>query len=275
MTDTNATPHKKRWWHLPPQMFGLARGTFLILAGTILILLSVGGAAGASKLEEDDQFCTNCHVASERTYYNRSRIAQDNRDLAVPDLASFHYVAALDSVSYDEFRCVDCHRGRQTILDRGTALVLGAYDGFIYATGGGSATEIERGEVHQPSIINSSCVECHTDTLLVLGFDNHFHNHLPEAETAHDRTGDLFVPEGLSFEDEQSLLDEGLVTVETEADCLTCHLAHVSIVGGERVQFLDEETKLQGCTECHEDNDLNIDLLEDGGSTEETTESEA
>ena len=275
MPELGESEQKKRWWRLPARILGLSRGTFLLVAGTILILLSVGGGVGASKLEENDKFCTNCHVASERTYYNRSRISLDKRDLDIPDLASFHYVAALNSVSYDKFRCVDCHRGRQTIIDRGTALVLGAYDGLIYATGGGSATEIEKGEVHQPGIINSSCVECHTDTLLILGFDNHFHNHLPDAETAHDRTGDLFVPEGLSFEDEQVLLDEGLVTVDTSTNCLTCHLAHVSIVGGERVQFLDDATKLEGCTACHEDNDLNIDLLEDGAPAEEEAESEA
>lgn len=275
MVDTPESKRKKRWWHLPARVLGLSRGTFLLLVGTILILLSVGGGVGASKVEENDKFCTSCHLAAERTYYNRSQIAQDSRDTTLPDLASFHYVAALDSVSYDEFRCVDCHRGRQTILDRGAALALGAYDGLIYATGGGSATEIEKGEVHQPWIITSSCVECHTDTLLILGFDNHYHNDLPDAETANKRTGDLFVPEGISFEEEQKLLDEGLMTSDTAVNCLTCHLAHVSIVGGERVQFIDDETKLEGCTDCHEDNDLNIDLLEDGTPDEEEPESEA
>ena len=271
MTDTpEVQPEKpKRRWRLPARVLGFSRGTFLILAGTIFILLSIGGGVGASKLEENDKFCTSCHLAAERTYYNRTQIAQDNRDTAIPDLASFHYVAALDSVSYDEFRCVDCHRGRQTILDRTAALALGAYDGLVYVTGGGSASEIEKGEVHQPWIINSSCTECHTDTLLVLGFDNHYHNNLPAAETAHDRSGDLFVPEGISFEDEQKLLDEGLTISDTDVDCLTCHLAHVSIIGGERVQFIDDATKLQGCTDCHVDNDLNIDLLDESASTEE------
>lgn len=241
----------------------LGRGPTLLLLGTLLLLLATGGGVGASVLEENDEFCTTCHLAPERTYYNRAQFAMDHQEEEIPDLATLHYVEALNNVNYDEFRCVDCHRGRQRVTDRAAALALGAYDGLVYLTGGGSTIDVESGEVHQRWIVNTSCEGCHEDALLVLGFDNHFHNYLPAAEDANERTGDLFVPEGTAFEDEQKLLDDGLQTHETEVDCLTCHRSHVQVIGGEQVQFIEEEVKLRGCTDCHEDNDLEIDLLEE------------
>lgn len=252
-------PRWRRW--LGP-LGGLGRGPLLMLAGTVLILLTAGGGVAASKLEENDRFCTSCHLAAERTYYNRAQFAMDHQDQSIPDLASAHYVYALNDPAEEAFRCVDCHRGRHTLPDRAAALALGAYDGLVYATGGGNPTEIERGEAHWPGLIESSCTDCHTETLLVLGFDNHFHNYLPVAEEAHQRTGDLFVPEETSFEDEQKLLADGLQIHETQATCLTCHQAHVSVVGGQRVQFVSEEARLTGCTQCHTDNGLEIGLQE-------------
>jgi hypothetical protein len=244
------------------------RGPTLMLIGTVLILLTAGVSVGASKLEENDQFCTNCHLAPERTYYNRAQFALDHQDEEIPDLSTFHYVQALNDPDDGEFRCVDCHRGRQNILHRGQALVIGAYDGMRYVFGGGSTTEIEKGEVHSPGLITASCIQCHSDTLLILGFDNHFHSYLPAAEEVHEDTGDLFVPPGITYAQEQELLDKGLETKETDVTCLSCHRAHVSTIGGERVQFVDEETSFKGCNQCHTDNDLNIDLLAEEPSQE-------
>lgn len=238
------------------------RGPVLLLAGTIFILLATGAGVGASILEENDEFCTTCHIAPERTYYNRAQYAMDHQDAEIPDLSSMHYIAALEDASMDEFRCVDCHRGSQTMIDRAAALAIGAYDGVVYALGGGSTTEIEKGEVHQPWLINKACEDCHTDTLVLLGFDNHFHNYLPAAEKAYERSGDMFVPPQTSFEDERELLEAGFKSHETSVDCLTCHQSHVRVIGGEQLQFISEKQKLAGCTKCHEENDLEIDLLE-------------
>ncbi len=260
--------------HIPPQKIlklsgwrrrlrtirQMSRRSILITMGLFLILLAVVGSIGGTFLEENDKFCTSCHLAAERTYYNRSQIAMVQQQ-DVPDLASFHYVAALNDPQMNEFRCVDCHRGRQNIPHRVVALVVGFYDGLVYLTGGGSPDEIQRGDVHQAWLIEASCINCHADTLLTLGFNNHYHNYLPAVEKAFDLTGDLFVEEGLDFEQERELILAGIQPQETDITCLTCHVAHVSVIGGTRVQFVQTSTRDRGCTQCHRDNDLNIDLI--------------
>jgi hypothetical protein len=268
---TESQPRKLRILHWLSAKLGIGRGALLLILGTVMILLATGASVGASRLEENDVFCTTCHLAPERTYYNRAQFALDHQEQPIPDLATFHYVMVFDNMMVEEFRCVDCHRGRQTVTDRSWALAIGAYDGLVYALGGGSTSDIERGNVHQPRLIETACTNCHQETLLILGFDNHFHNYLPAAEREQKRTGDLFVPEGISFEDEQKLLKDGLLTKSTQVNCLTCHKAHVSIIGGERVKFIDDQTNLRGCTQCHEDNDLNIDLLQPTEAEEDGT----
>jgi hypothetical protein len=238
----------------------MSRRSALILAGFILVLLAGVGGVGGTFLEENDKFCTTCHLASERTYYNRSQLAVVHQE-QIPDLSSYHYVVALNDPQLNEFRCIDCHRGRQIISHRVVALGLGAYDGLVYLTGGGSPDEVQRANLHQPWLIEASCINCHSDTILTLGFDNHFHNYLPTIEKAFDLRGDLFVGEGIEFAEERQLLLDGIQPKETDVTCLTCHLAHTEVIGGTRVQFVQERTRDRGCTACHEDNDLSINLI--------------
>lgn len=261
LADANEKLGARGWRWQVHTLCQMSRRSAMILAGFVLILLAGAGGIGGTFLEENDQFCTSCHLAAERTYYNRSQMAMVHQE-SIPDLASYHYVTALNDPQIGEFRCIDCHRGRQTIPHRVVTLGLGVYDGLVYLTGGGSPDEIQRNTVHQSWLIEASCLNCHSDTVLTLGFNNHYHNYLPAIEKAFDlQDGDLFVEQGLTFEEERRLLLDGIQPKETEVTCLTCHLAHTQIIGGARVQFVQERTRDQGCTACHEDNDLTIDLI--------------
>ena len=245
----------------PPPRRGLSRRTFWFLGGFLLMLIGASGYGG-TKLEENDEFCTSCHLAAERTYYNRAQFAMDYQEQANPDLATYHYIAALNDPQLDEFRCVDCHRGRHSIPDRIKALGLGIYDGVLYVAGRGSPTNIENGETHlSASLVEDSCISCHSDVLVTLGFNNHYHNYLPAAQTAYDWTGDLSVESGTDFEEEKELLLAGIQAKVTDVQCISCHQGHISVIGGQRVQFIHEATRDQACTQCHKDLDLRIDLI--------------
>lgn len=221
-------------------------------------------AFGASKLEENDRFCTTCHLAAERTYYNRAQFALDHPEAEISDLASYHYVLAQNDPLIDAFRCIDCHRGRQTVPERTKTLGVGIYDGLLYLLGGGSPDDVIGREVeHTTSLIEDGCVNCHGDVLVTLGFNNHYHNYLPAAEEAFNHTGDLSVEPGTSFEQERRLLLDGVQPKNTDVNCMDCHQGHDAVIGGKRVQFIQEETRNEACNVCHRDNDLTIDLTPD------------
>lgn len=229
--------------------------------GGIILITGVSVGVGGSLLEENDRMCTTCHLAAERTYYNRAQYAMDFQADPIPDLSTYHYVVALNDPQMEPFRCVDCHRGRQSFTDRVESFGLGVYDTGVYLTGGGSSTRIESATLsHSQAIVEKSCGHCHSDVLVTLGFNNHYHNYLPAARTAYKRTGNLSVATGVDFAEEKRLLIEGLQTAQTDTSCTDCHLGHFTIIGGERVQFIQESVRNRGCTGCHVDSDLRIDL---------------
>ncbi len=231
-----------------------------MLLGAMLVLIGAGAAYGGTRLEENDRFCATCHLAAERTYYNRAQMALDQQEPV--DLASYHYRITWDDPQIDDFRCIDCHRGRQTIWQRAATLGIGIYDALIYLTGGGDSAAVEAGKLKRTtSLVEESCIACHAAELVTLGFNNHYHNYLPAAEKAFDWTGNLSVEAGTEFDQERALLLNGVQAKETTVTCFACHQAHVTVVGGHRVQFIQGEAMNQSCTCCHLDNDLEIDLI--------------
>jgi hypothetical protein len=227
------------------------------LVGGVL-LLAVGSAVGVSKLEEQDEFCTSCHRAPEAMYYDRRQAAYTIGDpFTLPDLAAFH---AWDD---PDFRCIDCHRGDDSLAHRGRVLMLAAGDTFTYFAGGGDET-VERGSMpavnpnqatwrgpehftRTPDVLNAACLKCHQDTLTLVGFENHFHNKLPAAQTAYEQTGELTYPEDWPA----GAGAEALLQIEeTILTCLDCHRAHVQ--GFEFEFFLNQnEVLLPACVQCH------------------------
>jgi hypothetical protein len=232
------------------------------LAIVAVMLLATGllTTLGVTELEERDVFCTSCHLSPETTYHTRSldaRAIVDPFELA--DLASFHY---WDDAS---FRCIDCHRGDDTLPHRARVLLLAAGDTLTWAIGEPDQS-VEKGSVpnldpnaeswvgperysRQQEILNAGCLKCHGDTLTLVGFDNHFHNKLPAAQEALAAGNELSYP--AEWETEFGTTDL-LQAEDTLITCLDCHRAHV--FGFESEYFLDRDTVLfPACVQCHKD----------------------
>ena len=237
--------------------------TFLV-AGIFLFVASI---LTASTLEERDQFCTSCHRPPETTYFDRAHEAMLG-NTAVPDLASFHYA------DNNQFRCIDCHRGDQSLNQRAEILWLAVQDTAVHLFGTPDQT-IEKGNIpapnphtdawlgpaqysRTPDILNDSCFHCHQDTLTLVGFENHFHNKLPQAQLAYAQTERLHFPEGWPGQAGSPAL---LLPEETVLTCLDCHRAHVP--GLEFDYFLAETAVLlPACVQCHLEGDAGpINLL--------------
>jgi hypothetical protein len=232
--------NKKRW------LLAILFASIMLFGASILT---------ASKLEERDEFCTSCHRTPEVTYFERAHEAMANT--AVPDLASFHYT------TNNPFRCVDCHRGDQSLGQRTEILWLAAKDTAVHLLGTPDQT-IEKGNLlapnphtgswqgpeqysRTPAILNDGCLSCHQDALTLVGFENHFHNKLPQAQLAYEQTERLNFPEGWPGQAGSPAL---LVPEETVLTCLDCHRAHVP--GLEFEYFLDETAVvLPACVQCH------------------------
>jgi hypothetical protein len=224
----------------------------ILVAGIVLFVTSI---VTASELEERDEFCTSCHRAPEVTYFDRAHEAV--AATAVSDLASFHYA------NNNQFRCIDCHRGDQSLEQRAEILWLAAKDTAVHFLGNPGQT-IEKGNIpapnphadswqgperysRTPGILNDGCLSCHQDALTLVGFENHFHNKLPQAQLAYSQTERLNFPEGWPGEAGSPAL---LVPEETVLTCLDCHRAHVP--GFEFEYFLDESAVvLPACVQCH------------------------
>ena len=221
-------------WLRPPRILFIVGG---------LALLGTGFLCGALKAEEQDGFCIACHTAPEQTYYDRSRLALAQQQPYL-DLTSAHY--GLTNLKGNGFRCIDCHRGDSSLPRRATTLALGARDALIFITGQADET-IEKNKSEVPLLHNASCIQCHTDTLLVAGFENHFHNKLPAAYAAWQAGGKLTAPANIP----DTNISE-LKQYDTTVLCTDCHRAHVHIEGAELQQYLDvENTVFPACVVCH------------------------
>lgn len=233
-----------------------------VLAIVAVVLLAIGllTTLGATKLEEQDVFCTSCHLGPETTYHSRSLDAREVEDpFELADLASFHYWDDPD------FRCINCHRGDDSLPHRAQVLLLAAGDTLTWALSEPDQTT-EKGAVPNPDpnieewigpegfsrqgeILNAGCLKCHGDTLTLVGFDNHFHNKLPAAQAAYAAGSELSYPIGW---DTGFGTDDLLQAENTVVTCLDCHRAHVS--GFESEYFLDRNTVLfPACVQCHKE----------------------
>jgi hypothetical protein len=211
----------------------------LALAGAGL-LFAVGAVLTVSHFEESDAFCASCHTAPEVEYHLRAQAAQAAGQ-GGQDLASAHY-NLIESAP----RCIDCHRGDAGVAQRATALTLGARDTLIFLLGRADPA-LEKTRIEVPGLLNGACVKCHTAALLQAGFQNHFHNKLPEAYAAWKAGGQLTAPAGSAPVD-----TSGLKLYDVTVRCVDCHRAHVTVDGAELVGYLDvQNTVYPVCVECH------------------------
>ena len=128
-----------RTWSLRRQ---LACG--FIGGGLVLIIASIGTVTTAIHLENQDEFCAECHTEPEMTYVDRAQADDPS------DLASYHAQLA------EAVRCIDCHSGYGT-GGRILALYQGAQDLVAFVSG----------DYHQPATTtrplgDAPCAKCHT-----------------------------------------------------------------------------------------------------------------
>jgi hypothetical protein len=207
--------------------------------------LALAAALTVSHLEERDSFCIACHTLPEVTYHGRAQQA-----LAVTSGETF---ADLSSAHYGmegAFRCIDCHRGDQRLVHRVTTLALAARDTAIWVSGQADET-IEKTELVAPGLLTAACTRCHAEALLEVGFNNHFHNKLPEAFALWRAGGQLRPPLEMPDLPAEALLVE---PATTEVLCVDCHRAHIEIPGSELQGYLDlAATVYPACVRCHEE----------------------
>jgi len=179
----------------------------LVLA-IALMLLGVASASFIAVQEEQDAFCTSCHLKAEMEYYQRSLLALDDEPV---DLASAHRAEMLN--------CVACHRGNNGPLHRVQALALGARNATRWLAR--RYDQDNRGKFTDPTLVEASCWKCHYDVVEIPGFENHFHNDLadPELETS-VKCIDCHVAH-LVAEPLFGYLDEDNVVLPT---CERCHI---------------------------------------------------
>jgi len=209
----------------------------------LVSVLALAAGLTVSQLEERDSFCISCHTAPEETYYDRAQAALA---LSEPfaDLSSAHY--GMETT----FRCIDCHRGNGGLVHRITTLGLGARDTAIWLSGQADES-IEKTELVAPGLLTSACTGCHTEALLEVGFNNHFHNKLPEAYALWRGGAQLQRPVEAPDLPEQALIVE---PSPTEVLCVDCHRAHIYLPGSELQGYLDlANTVYPACVRCHEE----------------------
>jgi hypothetical protein len=222
----------------------MARSRWLRVAGILgvaVVGFAVTAALTVSHFEEQDPFCASCHTAPEVTYFQRAQQATTDGS-PYDDLSSAHYGQDAG------FRCIDCHRGDEGPVDRVTALSLGARDTAIWISGTADPT-IEKTELVVPHLLTNSCTKCHADSLLEVGFNNHFHNRLPDAYRAWRAGGELRQPaSGPALPAGSLKLDP----VATDVLCVDCHRAHIHVPGSELQAYLDVvNTVYPACVRCH------------------------
>ncbi len=209
------------------------------------LVAGVALAAGltVSNLEERDTFCISCHTAPEVTYFDRAQSALAAGE-PFADLSSAHY--GVEST----FRCIDCHRGTSGLVHRLATLTLGARDTAIWFTGLADPS-IEKTQLVLPGLLDSACTRCHAPALLEVGFENHFHNKLPDAYDLWRAGQPLRRPADAPGLPQTALV---LSPSPTEVQCLDCHRAHIDIPGSELQGYLDlANTVYPACVRCHEE----------------------
>ena len=169
----------------PPVSWNWTR--LLAVALALGALAAPTGWIVTDRQEQDNDFCTSCHLEPQVPLHIAIR---HDFDAAPPaSLAGVHGGASVEGRTDSDFRCIDCHRGTSWV-GRARVKVLAAKDAFWYVTGHfdeptgmawplweedcrkchpgfdeAEAPEWETPRFHQLSVHNADlgigCVECH------------------------------------------------------------------------------------------------------------------
>lgn len=233
----------------------------LVLLAIFFIAAGIGSFFFVSKQQQQDSFCLDCHTPQHAAYVQRAE-ASVGGALAV-DLASFHYQQIRGQNG--ELRCIDCHRGDDSLRQRIETFGLSGRM-LLRWLAGVDDTRLEKTAItttvvsgitrtvpqtslalHEPALTNASCIGCHQRTLLVAGQQNHLHNTLPAVYEAWKSGARLIPPADAA--DPQAVVAKGLLRYSTTVQCSSCHQAHRST---EAPNYLDMQNVVKpACEQCH------------------------
>ncbi|MCS7087521.1 MAG: hypothetical protein NZL91_02325 [Thermoflexales bacterium] len=251
-------------WYLPRRRVpNSLRWVGLGVAALLFSGMALGGAQAVLEWQESDQACLSCHTPQHRAYVERAQVAMGGA--IAPDLASYHY-QHLHGIG-ETLRCIDCHRGNGSTRARAETLWLSAHMAARWLAGADDR-RIEKTAItatvvngvtqttaptalalHVPHLSNEGCAQCHMDTLLRVGMDNHTHNMLPAAYRLWLEGAPLRLPRGMSEAEGALLIARGLTLYTTTLQCSSCHQAHRSL---DTPRYLDWRNVVKpACERCH------------------------
>lgn len=196
---------KRLWQH---KLMALAVLVALALVG------GVGGTAVGLTLEENNEFCAQCHTQPEYDFWMRTQVVMKNPH-EVSDLATFHIVPMAENKNPQRpaLTCISCHGGA-TLSDRLTTMFeLGALDTIRFV-----ADDFKQPAKLSHPLPDRYCLQCHQEDVEKQGFDNHFHNKLEERGAP-------------------------------PLSCTSCHLAHAE--ADTLSKFVLRQAAYPQCNECH------------------------
>jgi len=170
---------------------------------------------GTDRLEENDAFCTSCHLASGEPLHAEN--AADFSARSALSLAVAHAVAGNETRADGAFRCIDCHGGTG-FAGRARVKALSLRDALVYLTG-----RFDEPDGMSWPLRDADCRDCHAR------FASTGAGELGEAPKFH----------ALSVHNQ-----------ELGVGCVDCHLAHER--GGlEARNFLHPGPVRGQCARCH------------------------
>ncbi|MCC7352376.1 MAG: hypothetical protein IT330_01370 [Anaerolineae bacterium] len=187
---------------------------YIVMAAAVCILVAAGSALYVSRAEEENRFCTSCHLPQEEEYVQR---AAEATAAAIPDLATAHWVRK-------GINCVGCHRGDQSLPQRVASLGLGAANTVKWLLGNRGA----HGNVTVRWLPENACWLCHRAEVEAPGFENHLHNRLQTYNA---------LPQ----------VRRGAANAILCDDCHQTHRENEQLLG-----FLSEPVVIAECDRCHQ-----------------------
>jgi hypothetical protein len=188
----------------------------LLVALTLSAVAAPLGWWGSDRLEEDDAFCTSCHLASGTPLHAEN--AADFASRPAVSLAVAHAAAGNEARADGAFRCIDCHGGTGPI-GRARVKALSLRDAWLYLSG-----RFEEPHGMAWPLRDDDCRKCHAELASAASAAESWEAPAFHELPVHNR--------------------------ELGVSCVTCHLAHEHGGLADR-NFLHPQRVRATCARCH------------------------
>jgi Cytochrome c3 len=187
-----------------------------LIAAALAALAAPLGWWGTDRLEENDAFCTSCHLASGAPLHRDN--ASDFAARPPLSLAAAHAQAGNDGRADGALRCIDCHGGTG-VTGRARVKLLSLRDGLVYLSG-------RFDEPHGMTwpLRDDDCRKCHAEFASAAAAPESWESPAFHALAVHNR--------------------------ELGVGCVACHAAHERGGLADR-NFLHPEPVRAECARCH------------------------